>query len=100
MRVVNYKHPRDWAADKSYVIMRPSAFGNPYRIGRDGTRKQVLEKFKKYAERSGILKHRIMSLPEDAVLVCCCKPEDCHGDIIVEMWYKLHGKQLPGQIVP
>ena len=45
-KVVNvHKEPYDVS------IMRPSIYGNPYVIGSDGTREEVIEKFKKYFEQ-------------------------------------------------
>lgn len=34
-------------------IGRPSKWGNPYKIGKDGTRKEVIQKFEKYLQRRG-----------------------------------------------
>ena len=37
-------------------IGRPSAWGNPYRIGRDGNRGEVIRKFAEHLETSGLKK--------------------------------------------
>ena len=61
-----------------------SVFHNPFRIGRDGTREEVILKFIEYwyAPEQWDVRRAAWYLSEDAVLGCWCKPEDCHGDII------------------
>lgn len=61
-----------------------SEWANPYRIGRDGTREDVIEKYKAYVERNN-LKARIQSELKGKVLGCWCKPLACHGDVLVEI---------------
>jgi hypothetical protein len=62
-------------------------FGNPFVIGQDGNRKEVLEKYRKYfydrIEKDPEFKKQIQNLKEKA-LGCFCVPQSCHGDIIVE----------------
>lgn len=59
-------------------------FGNPFIIGKDGTRDDVIEKFKVWFQK------RIISDPEfkaevlklkDKTLACYCAPLPCHGDV-------------------
>jgi hypothetical protein len=62
-------------------IGRPSKWGNPFKIGRDGTREVVLQKYQVWlAEQWDLLD----SLDEvrGKVLGCHCKPYGCHGDIL------------------
>lgn len=58
-----------------------SPWANPFRIGRDGTREEVVAKFEAYLLRSpGLMEH----LPElrGRVLGCWCAPLSCHGDVL------------------
>lgn len=78
-KVVNiYKEPSD------IYIGRRSKWGNPFIIGKDGTREEVIEKYKNYILNKPEL---LKDLPElkGKVLGCFCKPKDCHGDILVEL---------------
>ena len=68
-------------------IGRPSKLGNPYKIGKDGNRDTVIIKFKAYAVK--FLLKEIQKLKKDDILGCWCKPEDCHGDAIIELWKEL-----------
>lgn len=73
-------------------IGRGTPFGNPYVIGRDGTREEVIAKYKAYFYDR--IKHdknflrQVMAL-KNKVLGCHCKPLACHGDVIKEF---LEGK--------
>lgn len=67
-------------------IGRYSIWGNPYRIGLDGTRKEVIQKYRiwflKQIEEKAF--HKKTLELKDKILGCHCKPKDCHGDVIVE----------------
>lgn len=73
-----------YASKFDVFIGRPSKWGNPYRIGKDGTRQQVLEKYRQYIlSRPDLL----AALPEirGKVLGCTCVPFPCHGHILAEL---------------
>jgi len=81
-KVVNVKtEPYD------VCIMRPSIYGNHYKIGRDGTREEVIAKFKvdfyKRIKWDLVYLQAVMELA-DKRIGCCCAPDPCHGDVYVE----------------
>lgn len=61
-----------------------SIWVNPYVVGTHGTRAQVIEMYRLYVLRSS---HLMARLPElrGKVLGCWCKPEACHGDVLVSL---------------
>ncbi|MBF84578.1 MAG: hypothetical protein CL489_08900 [Acidobacteria bacterium] len=63
-------------------IGRGSIWGNPFRIGVDGTRKEVIDKYRIYLENNEKLLYHLQTL-RGKRLGCYCKPKDCHGDVIV-----------------
>lgn len=65
-------------------IGRPSKWGNPFTIGKDGTRKEVIEKYKNWLLENDELLSDIIEL-DGKVLGCWCKPNACHGDVLVEI---------------
>ncbi len=67
-------------------IGRPSKWGNPFKIGADGTREEVIEKYRNYIQDSYLLDH-IQEL-KGKTLGCYCKPAACHGDILAELTEK------------
>jgi uncharacterized protein DUF4326 len=80
-------HVRD--QDFTVYIGRPSVYGNPFIIGRDGTRKQCIRKFEKYARKNERIMKAIGALKKNAILGCHCKPKACHGDVIVAIHKEL-----------
>ena len=68
-------------------IGRPSIFGNPFSIGKDGDREKVINLFRSYfynrLDYDIDFKLEVEKLKRKT-LACWCKPEACHGDIIVE----------------
>ena len=65
-------------------IGRPSKFGNPYKIDRDGTREEVIAKFRRYiTDNPQIIDALIRKRPMR--LVCFCAPLSCHGDVYAEI---------------
>ena len=65
-------------------IGRPSKWGNPYSIGKDGNRSEVIAKYRKYILGNQELLNDLHEL-EGKVLGCWCKPKACHGDVIAEL---------------
>jgi hypothetical protein len=78
-RVVNIKEE-----GCDVYIGRGSKWGNPFSIGKDGTREEVIEKYLEW-----ILEHpkllRSLSDLEGKRIGCWCKPKDCHGDVLVAL---------------
>lgn len=64
-------------------IGRPSKWGNPFAIGVDGTRDDVIRKYEEYLVNSPDLLNQIKEL-EDKVLGCWCAPNKCHGDVLIK----------------
>lgn len=69
----------------SVYIGRPSAFGNPFSIGRDGTREEVIEKYRKWIVTKPDLVDKIKKELRGKDLVCFCSPRACHGDVVLEI---------------
>lgn len=65
-------------------IMRPSKWGNPFVIGRDGGRAEVI---KKHAAWLLTQPHLLAALHElkGKDLMCCCAPQACHGDTLLRL---------------
>ncbi len=65
-------------------IGRPSIWGNPFTIGRDGTREEVIAKYKIYITQNSELMSKLHLL-SGKILGCWCKPKACHGDVLIEL---------------
>ncbi len=71
------------AADRVYVG-RPSKWGNLFVIGRDGTRDEVVAKYRAWILQQPAL---MVALPElrNKDLVCWCAPNRCHAEVLIEL---------------
>lgn len=65
-------------------IGRPSAWGNPFKIGRDGDRAEVIRKYEAWLRGQPRLMARLPEL-RGRVLACWCKPLPCHGDVLARL---------------
>lgn len=89
-KVVHFK--RDSYNKKNYVyIGRPSPWGNPFAIGMDGTREEVIEKYEKYIRAQPELMALLHEL-KGKYLACWCSPLACHGDILAKLVKEKYGK--------
>lgn len=70
-------------------IGRPSKWGNPFVIGRDGTRTQVIAKYRAWLLEQPVLMNSLHEL-RGKTLGCWCAPQPCHGDVLAELANKEH----------
>ena len=79
-RVCNIKHSRQY----DVYIGRGTKWGNPFKIGRDGTREDVIKKYEAYLQQQPAV---LAAIPELAgkLLGCHCKPLACHGDVLARL---------------
>ena len=66
-------------------IGRPSKWKNPYKIGKDGSRSEVIDKFEKYATLKLENEPKWLEPLIGKDLYCYCAPEACHGDVIIKL---------------
>lgn len=79
MKVVHCKKEK-----YNIYIGRPSKWGNPFLIGRDGTREEVIEKYRQWILTQPQLMNDLKEL-KNKTLGCWCRPLLCHGDVLVEL---------------
>ena len=65
-------------------IGRGSKWGNPFRIGIDGTREDVIKQYRDWIPTQPYLLNSLEEL-RGKTLGCFCSPQACHGDILVEL---------------
>lgn len=78
-------------------IGRGSLFGNPFRIGPDGSRPEVIEKYRVwFLERIAdpLFRREVWEL-EGKSLICFCSPLACHGDVL--KWWLEMGEEGVGE---
>ena len=81
-RVLNKRN--DSILKGAVFVGRPSKWGNPFKIGRDGTREEVIAKYREWMLGNEEL---LEALPElkGKDLYCFCSPLPCHADILLEL---------------
>ena len=82
-KVVNIKT----GAKYDIFIGRPSKWGNPFEVGKDGTREEVILKYEQYLIDNPKLMSELEEL-HGKTLGCFCKPLSCHGDVLIEILEK------------
>ena len=82
MKVLNkYK---DGIPPGAVYIGRPSKWGNPFVIGKDGTRKEVIQKYREWLFQHPEFIEAARRALAGKDLVCYCAPKACHGDVLIE----------------
>ena len=89
IRIENKKYYRG----EGVYIGRPSLLGNPFKIGKDGTRQEVVRRYRGWLweqikQRGEVYREleRLAAIARqgDLTLICWCKERgrnvDCHGD--------------------
>ena len=64
-------------------VGRPTKWGNPFAIGIDGTREEVIEKF-----RNNLTEKQKIAIKRELCgkhLVCWCVPLPCHANVLLEI---------------
>lgn len=104
IRPLGYDTLKTWIADRTKNVyigragvvfvdgvrfpLTASLFANPFKIGKDGTREEVLTKYREYMtarlEDSDELVDQLLTL-RGKNLGCWCAPEPCHGNVLVEL---------------
>lgn len=76
---------RDGIPKGAVYIGRPSKWGNPFAIGKDGDRDEVIAKYRQWLlARPDIMEAAKLELAGKD-LVCFCAPKACHGDVLLEV---------------
>lgn len=70
-------------------IGRPSKWGNPFSIGKDGSREEVIQKYRNWIVNQEHLMNDLSEL-KGKVLGCWCSPAACHGDVLVSLIGRLN----------
>jgi len=94
---IQLRRTKGWRLPVNTVnVARPGYFGNPFRVGVDGTAEECVRFFER-ALRAGVLRNFPGSGPEHPNMgwklmlrgknvACWCKPGDiCHGDVLLRI---------------
>ncbi len=83
LNVHDFQRGIDDLPPNTVTVMRPSRWGNPFRIGKDCTRDEAVDQFELHLLASPELLADLDEL-KGKDLVCCCAPKRCHGDVLLK----------------
>ena len=63
---------------------RPSKYSNPFIIGKDGNRKEVLGKYKNYLNNMENFNQFIEELDNKKLACWCSLDQECHVDLLID----------------
>ena len=66
-------------------VGRPSEWGNPFEIGKDGTRKEVVEKYREKIYNDPALMEKAKKELKGKILGCWCASLLCHAEVLAEI---------------
>jgi hypothetical protein len=72
------------AHGKAVYVGRPTKWGNPFAIGSDRNRFEVIGMYRTYIASDQSLMHELETL-RGKDLACWCAPAPCHADILLEL---------------
>ncbi len=99
IRHCGYDNLKEWMCDPNNIYIgragivfiegerfpkESSPFCNPFKIDKDGDRQQVISMYETYIRNNP----KLISLLKDLkgkTLGCWCKPEMCHGDVLLKL---------------
>jgi uncharacterized protein DUF4326 len=75
----------------SKLVARPSRWQNPFKIGEDGTREEVIRKYRTHVLAKIKSSELDVSELRGKNLVCYCAPLPCHADVLLELANRSRG---------
>ncbi len=80
----------NWSHEINGVFIgRPTKWGNPFRIGFDGTRDQVIHKYTLWIWEDTPARKNLRNTARRELrgkhLLCYCTPQMCHGHILASV---------------
>lgn len=93
---IQIRRDRPWQTmPKAIIVARPSGWGNPFRVGIDGTAEECVAKFVLHCDTPAArLKAHAELAGRD--LACWCPPSAaCHADVLLD-W----ANREPGDVAP
>lgn len=84
-RVLKRKNFRERLPPNSVLVARPSKWQSPFKLGEDGTREEVIAKYRTHIENELAAGRLDITELTGKDLVCYCAPLPCHGEVLLEL---------------
>ena len=73
---------------------KASCWGNPFKVGINGTREEVIDQYRDWVQKQPWLERELdkllnydLVLSRELILGCWCDPLPCHGKVIIVLAY-------------
>ena len=95
MKVLNKR--TDKILEGAIYVGRPSKWGNPFTIGKDGDRNEVIFKYQclLFESEEGASMLSWLDELKGKDLICWCSPLPCHADVLLELANKKETASSP-----
>lgn len=84
LHIYNYRNLEDVPVG-TVLVDRRTPWGNPFILGKDGTREEVCEKFEQYALERCQQDPKWLEPLIGKSLLCWCAPQRCHAETLLRM---------------
>lgn len=87
MRVYSKRKSATPPPEGSVYVGRPTMWGNPFVVGRDGTQAECVELYREWINASAQtdLREAARQTLRGMDLVCWCAPNPCHAEVLMEI---------------
>ena len=97
MEILNRNNINGPWPDGSLYVGRGTPLGNPFAIGENGTREEVIAAYgdwlrRQVADRDPVILTAMAGLHADSKLVCSCAPRPCHAEQIAAVWQEIEAQ--------
>jgi hypothetical protein len=77
---------RDAPTPGAVYVGRPTKWGNPFVIGKDGTRTEVISKYRNWlaSDAGATIREAAKRELRGRDLICFCSPQACHAQVLIE----------------
>ena len=79
------RYPDDAVYIGRWSCYGDTRYGNPFHVGADGTREEVIALYEEYVLADATLLEDIRTNLSGKDLLCHCAPLPCHGDVLLRL---------------
>ncbi len=83
-KILNAKQVGKTSTANKVYVGRPSKWGNPFALGRDGDRSEVISKYRSWVVTQTNLMNALDEL-RGKDLICWCAPLACHAEVLRDL---------------
>ena len=85
---------RDAPTPDAVYVGRPTKWGNPFVIGKDGTRAEVISAYRNWlaSDAGATIREAAKRELRGRDLICFCAPQACHADVLIETANVAHNR--------